>query len=66
MAIRPAGFGGQVKYQAALGQFGEFGGAEHPGRYGVDDQIKTGEMPSQKTGVERAVPGGFNACKVAW
>lgn len=63
--IRPAGLGGQIEHQTRLGQFSQFGRAQHSSGNGVDHQIERGEVAGQEAGVERAVPGGFDAGKIA-
>lgn len=63
--IRPAGLGGQIEHQTRLGQFSQFGRAQHSSGNGVDHQIERGEVAGQEAGVERAVSGGFDAGKVA-
>lgn len=63
--IRPAGLGGQIEHQTRLGQFSQFGRAQHSSGNGVDHQIERGEVAGQEAGVERAVSGGFDAGKIA-
>ena len=46
--IRPAGLGGQIEHQTRLGQFSQFGRAQHSSGNGVGHQIERGEVAGQE------------------